>query len=821
MNLESASRAIGQANLPDLVVPLVLRGEVIESDLVRHPMRGGSGQFLAPDLSCHMDRLTTSAASLRDLYSVSIDQIIDFLADVGAQLSLKHNAHLQLAFEMSLRASELPETILETAYESLPKAFEREKIEQFVDTQIGRDYLEGWVRSDMGEGRTMSVRAFGARAVHIIAGNTPAVAFMTVMRSAITRSDSIVKLPSNDPMPTIAILRTMIDTDPDHPVTRHLSAAYWKGGDESIESRLYQPRSIEKIVAWGGYASVTHIAKYLQPGIDLITLDPKHSSSIIGPEAFANAETMVEVAKRAAMDIGAFNQEACANARVIHVVCDQDNPEQMAQLNALGARIMAALIDLPEEISTPAKSVQAGLQDELGGIELQEDFFKLIRRGAQNLGAVIVSQFDEPVEFADMLCNRTANLVPVASVDDALRRINAASQTVGVYPDSLKEQIRDALAIQGAQHIVSLGEVMKMGTSGPQDSLEVERRMLRWIRDMNGETVPDTLQFTVRAEAAGVEHYRRDWRPPGTNSLGMGGMWLAGLVTDAEGQFYLAIRGVDDMAPGLVHAVVPTVGFRKLAIGDMSGDPPHLFAEWEETNWFEPYEATETAGRSILAFENGRIERDRHGCHWFDAGNRLELHGQTFSDVFTVSIPKQQGVDCDCHYRHELVKATGFINGVPVEGYLHQDYAYAPDGKVWTETAIPRLIQGMWVSWVHEFADGGLGGGCFWQGRNGLSFGPGYQVKQGVTTVHDDVVAVPSFDADNRISALDVTIGGDAFRFETRAMSSRLHYVAQLATSSLDKQPVKSWCWIEYSASAMTGDQLDEALKPFRIIRGL
>jgi hypothetical protein len=32
-----------------------------------------------------------------------------------------------------------------------------------------------------------------------------------------------------------------------------------------------------------------------------------------------------------------------------------------------------------------------------------------------------------------------------------------------------------------------------------------------------------------------------------------------------------------------------------------------------------------------MDFESGRIERDRHGCHWFDANGRWELHGRTVS----------------------------------------------------------------------------------------------------------------------------------------------------------------------------------------------
>src|SRR3546814_18853126 len=71
--------------------------------------------------------------------------------------------------------------------------------------------------------------------------------------NAISRSDAIIKTPSNDPVTATAVARTMIDMDPDHPLTRHLSVAYWKGGDEEVEQFLYDPIGIEKIAAGGGF----------------------------------------------------------------------------------------------------------------------------------------------------------------------------------------------------------------------------------------------------------------------------------------------------------------------------------------------------------------------------------------------------------------------------------------------------------------------------------------------------------------------------------------------------------------------------------------
>ena len=61
-------------------------------------------------------------------------------------------------------------------------------------------------------------------------------------------------------------------------------------------------------------ASIRWITRYIQPGLELIALDPKRSATIIGAEAFEDEATMRDVAGRAAVDIGVANQEGCANA---------------------------------------------------------------------------------------------------------------------------------------------------------------------------------------------------------------------------------------------------------------------------------------------------------------------------------------------------------------------------------------------------------------------------------------------------------------------------------------------------------------------------
>src|ERR1700692_2603887 len=56
--------------------------------------------------------------------------------------------------------------------------------------------------------------------------------------------------------------------------------------------------------------SVKHATQYIQPGLELMSMDPKRSVSFIGAEVFEDDARLDDVAVRLAADIGANNQEA-------------------------------------------------------------------------------------------------------------------------------------------------------------------------------------------------------------------------------------------------------------------------------------------------------------------------------------------------------------------------------------------------------------------------------------------------------------------------------------------------------------------------------
>jgi hypothetical protein len=470
-------------------VPIIARGQIIApgADAIEFKGRGGA-TFRTPDPHRHVNDLVLgNPARLQDLTDTPVRDIVDFLVEVGKRLRLDDNPYLQDSFELALQAGGLAEPILRGVYEELPYMFVGERMLGLAES-VGIAYLDGWV-ANRAPFDNVSIRAVGTRQLHITAGNVPVVAALTIVRAALSKSDCLIKSPSNDPLTANAIARTLIEVDADHPVTKHLAVAYWKGGDEYMDSQIVRTSRIDKITAWGGMSSVKHIQKFLTPGIDLTALNPKYSMSIVGKEALDNDAIMEEAAIGLATLSGFYNQSACANTRLIYVESDTDDAS-LDKVVQLGRKIVAAYQALPERISTPAAKANAELDAEMDAISLEEEFYHV--EGDTVNGGVVVSRFPDRIDFYDQLNNRVVNLVPVANLLDVLKWCDDTTQTVGVFPETIRQRLRDPLALAGVQRLVSLqgGDAMavfhgihNLPPGVPHDGIEPMRRNVRWVID--------------------------------------------------------------------------------------------------------------------------------------------------------------------------------------------------------------------------------------------------------------------------------------------------------------------------------------------------
>ncbi|OCB10127.1 long-chain-fatty-acyl-CoA reductase [Mycolicibacterium porcinum] len=455
-----------------LLAPFLIRGRLVEGDAVQHRSRDLGIDFVTPAID--LDTLITPRRQLPPLLDVPLAEIVDFLVETGERLALDANPHLQRCLDLVAETNPLPRRVVENLYRSAPALLNRDSLWAQVESNFADPaVLDGWVSRTDSAGNTGAIRAFPPRMVHMLAGNAPAGCIASIAQGALVKAVSLFKMPSSDPFTTVAVLRTMAEIDPEHPVVQSMSAVYWAGGDEAIERTVYRPQYFDKIVAWGGGPAITNVIRYLGPGIQLVSFDPKSSVSMIGREVFASDEVLADVAERVAADTCVFNQEACLASRFVFLETPERSEARRfcaALLPRLGADRMFG--------SAQAPLPPADIRDEVEVMGAMGDELEVFGR-FDGRGMVLLS--DAPVDFHPS--NKISNVVMVPSLEDAVRYVNVATQTVGVYPYGRKARLRDALAGAGAQRLCRVGTANGHVAGGPHDAMYPLARFVHWMGD--------------------------------------------------------------------------------------------------------------------------------------------------------------------------------------------------------------------------------------------------------------------------------------------------------------------------------------------------
>jgi hypothetical protein len=316
------------------------------------------------------------------------------------------------------------------------------------------------------------------------------------------KSDNIIKVTPNDPLTASAIVGAMMDVDPNHPVTKHFSVVYWSKDMQDFEHELIQPRYLEKIISWGGALgginSTLNHGNLQASGIDVIALGPKFSISILGREAFQSSAEIEQVAKRTAKDAGSFNMESCGSSR-FHFV-----QASLGQAMEYARRLYDHMQHQDPSLSAMPKNFPADLRDEINATRAQDDFYYVVG-GDRNEGAVVVSLTGELPDFFPM-----HKVVVVIPFDDPLQlvdRIHPSTQTVGIYPETLKQPLRDLLVARGVCRFISIGHTVDYSIGGPFNSYEIMRRACRWILDESYPSQWELPGFYLRKAWQILKHH--------------------------------------------------------------------------------------------------------------------------------------------------------------------------------------------------------------------------------------------------------------------------------------------------------------------------
>jgi hypothetical protein len=453
--------------------PFFIRGKVVEGHDTIHRSRDLGVTFATPKID--LDALVHPRTELPPLLNVPLAEIIDFLVEAGQRLGDGRNPYVEACIERMAKVSLQPRLAIVYQFKNALEYLDKKVLTEVVEQNFPNPRaLDEWAPHTDHQGRRSFIRAYAPRLIHVLPGNAPAMGIRSIAQSALVKSVSLFKMASADPFSTVAFLRTMADVDPSHPVVQSMSAVYWRGGDDKVERTLYRPQYFDKLVAWGGGDAINNVMKYIGPGFQLVSFDPKTSISMVGKEAFASDETLAEAARRNASDVAMANQEACVCSRFTFIEASPEDADRYCEILAEEIRVDRMGEGAPRPLDSE-------LKEQIDVLRMMGDEYAVFGKSD---GRGVAIRSEEPVDFHPL--RKTSNVVCVKSLDDAMKYVNVATQTVGVFPFDRMAQLRDQLASGGAQRVVRLGEAGPSAIGNPHDAMYPLHRFVHWMANEDG-----------------------------------------------------------------------------------------------------------------------------------------------------------------------------------------------------------------------------------------------------------------------------------------------------------------------------------------------
>jgi len=421
------------------------------------------GQRLAvllPRLTpAQLDRLAaTVGAAQRRLAALPVMDIVDaFDRAIARMLDPADPARQEIDRLLPIVSGFDPEMTRLGINTSL-KAFRRPQLLRFLVEDFGDPGLLDDFRPRANGGWT---RACGPGVLgHVWAGNVPGLPLWSLMCGLLVKAGNIGKVSSDEPLFAGWFARVLAEVEPR--LADACAIVWWPGGDTAMEQALCRHADVLKV--YGGETAVAAWQRQLPASKRLLAHGHKLSAGLVSASALDTRQAQL-TARLAAHDMMRWDQQGCYSPQHFYVergarVSPREFARQLAgELGALRHSFPRRALSLEESAAV------AAWRQALSLAQLRGEPVELM--GAPD-SPWSVAYLDAPQDLQPGALNRTACVVALDRLDDALPRLAAQRaflQTVGlaVSPEELF-RLAPLLAQAGATRICALGA---MATPAP------------------------------------------------------------------------------------------------------------------------------------------------------------------------------------------------------------------------------------------------------------------------------------------------------------------------------------------------------------------
>jgi len=398
------------------------------------------------------------AAGVNELAALPLHDIVGFLKNVGRNWKSKENTRRRLYVRALCEFKGYSEKAAQNEANWIAMLLCSDyRLYDTLAAELGSwQVMDEWVAREEVYLKAVPV----GRVLHILPGNVPQSAVVSMLRAILTKNLSVVKMAAEDPFTPIALLQSFADVDPRHPVTRSISTCYWPSASAYGEPIAHHA---DAVIAWGGSDAMSWAGKHAGPGTEVIKFGPKRSAGFIG------ATTQLrEAARKAAFDICLYDQRACFSVRQLFV--------ERSVYPAFVAALEQALAEMDGILPKGLNGLDEAADQALTRAEWQ--FFDARCSDPAHDWAIIEADPGAPLRHC---LGRTVFVHPVERLEDGLAHLDGSVQTVGFFPWEAAHALRDGIAARGVSRIVELGMHNVFRSGGSHDGMFPLQRLVRFI----------------------------------------------------------------------------------------------------------------------------------------------------------------------------------------------------------------------------------------------------------------------------------------------------------------------------------------------------
>lgn len=360
---------------------------------------------------------------------------------------------------------------------------------------LRKDALWRLLRAELGDPQVLDrfrprphaggfTRAYGPQlTTHIFSGNVPALPAWSLVCALLTKSASLGKSASEEPLFAALFARSLWEVCPE--LGSCLAVCWWQGGNTDLETVAFG--HAEAVVAYGSETTISEIQCRVPAATRFLAYGHKLSFGVVGRESLS-AEQAVQTARQAAYGVSVFDQQGCVSPHLLYVERGGDvSPQAFATLLAEGMAAMHAELPrgpLPLADSTAIRHLRGTYECR----QLADDRVMLLCSEPGTAWTVI---YETDAPFTASCLNRTVRVHPVDDVEDIPARlipVRSYLQTAGVaLPEPRLRELAEALGRLGVTRLCSLDRMPWPTMTWHHDGRGNLLDLLRWV-DIEGQS---------------------------------------------------------------------------------------------------------------------------------------------------------------------------------------------------------------------------------------------------------------------------------------------------------------------------------------------